>query len=47
MKKYNVQEIRNVGLIGHGSSGKTSVAEAILYTSGYPTAWGRWVIPHR
>ncbi|MCH7622570.1 MAG: hypothetical protein IIB46_00625, partial [Nitrospinae bacterium] len=41
MKKYNVQEIRNVGLIGHGSSGKTSVAEAILYTSGASDRLGK------
>ena len=41
MKKYNVQEIRNVGLIGHGSSGKTSVAEAILYTCGVSDRLGK------
>jgi len=41
MKKYSVQEIRNVGLIGHGSSGKTSVAEAILYTSGVSDRLGK------
>ncbi len=34
MKQYNLQDIRNVGLVGHGASGKTSVAEAILYTAG-------------
>jgi len=26
--------IRNVGLIGHSGSGKTSLAEAMLYNSG-------------
>lgn len=41
MKKYNVQDIRNVGLIGHGSSGKTSVAEAILFTSGVSDRLGK------
>ena len=41
MKKYTVQEIRNVGLIGHGSSGKTSVAEAILRTSGASDRLGK------
>lgn len=41
MKKYTAQEIRNVGLIGHGSSGKTSVAEAILYTSGVSDRLGK------
>jgi len=41
MKKFKIQEIRNVGLIGHGSSGKTSVAEAILYTSGVSDRLGK------
>ncbi len=41
MKKYKIQEIRNVGLLGHGSSGKTSVAEAILFTSGVSDRLGK------
>ncbi len=41
MKQYSLQEIRNVGLVGHGSSGKTSVAEAILYTSGATDRLGK------
>jgi len=41
MKSYKLQEIRNVGLIGHGSSGKTSVAEAILFTSGVADRLGK------
>jgi len=41
MKKFKIQEIRNIGLIGHGSSGKTSVAEAILYTSGVSDRLGK------
>lgn len=41
MKNYKIQEIRNVGLIGHGSSGKTSVAEAILYTTGVSDRLGK------
>jgi elongation factor G len=41
MKSYNIQEIRNIGLIGHGSSGKTSVAEAILHTTGASDRLGK------
>jgi elongation factor G len=31
MKKYDAEHIRNVGLIGHGSVGKTSLTEALLF----------------
>ncbi len=34
MKKYNSENIRNVALISHGSAGKTSLTEALLFTSG-------------
>ena len=34
MKDYAVDKIRNVALIGHGSSGKTSLAAAILFDTG-------------
>ncbi len=33
MDKYSTKSIRNICLLGHGSSGKTSVAEAMLYRS--------------
>ncbi len=34
MKDYSVDKIRNIALVGHGSSGKTSLAAAFLFDSG-------------
>jgi elongation factor G len=34
VKVYESKDIRNVGLIGHSHSGKTSLASAMLYTAG-------------
>src|SRR5262245_12417228 len=31
MAKYSVQDIRNIALAGHGASGKTSLADALLF----------------
>lgn len=31
MKEYNIENVRNIGIIGHGGTGKTSLTEAILY----------------
>ena len=31
MKEYNIESVRNIGIIGHGGTGKTSLTEAILY----------------
>ena len=41
MKNYNTGQIRNVALISHGVAGKTSLAEAMLYTSGAITRLGK------
>lgn len=41
MKVYNTQDIRNVVLLGHGASGKTTLAEAVLFTSGAISRMGK------
>lgn len=34
MGKYTVEEIRNLAVVGHGASGKTSLTDALLYKAG-------------
>ncbi len=41
MKSYETAQIRNVALIGHGSSGKTSLMEAMMYQTGVVGRIGR------
>ena len=41
MKVYGTKEIRNVGIVGHGDSGKTSVVSAMLFVSGATNRLGR------
>ncbi len=41
MKVYDSRAIRNVGLIGHGDSGKTTLASAMLYLAGAVNRLGR------
>ncbi len=41
MKEYTTEFIRNVALVGHGSSGKTMMAESFLHFSGAITRMGK------
>ena len=40
MSKYNTEAIRAMALVGHGASGKTSLAEAMLFATGTIPAKG-------
>ncbi len=40
MKRYQTENIRNVALVGHQSCGKTSLAEALLYSTGATNRMG-------
>jgi elongation factor G len=41
MAKYDTAKLRNIGIVAHGGAGKTSLAEAILFTSGMTDRLGR------
>lgn len=41
MKEYNSGNLRNVAIVGHGKSGKTSLAEALLFNAGVTKRLGK------
>src|SRR5512136_470999 len=41
MGKYETAKIRNLGIVAHGGAGKTSLTEAILYSTGMIDRLGR------
>jgi len=34
MKQYEASKIKNIAVLGHSSSGKTTLSDAIIYTCG-------------
>jgi len=41
MKEYKTEQLRNIALLSHGSAGKTSLAEAMLFNTGAINRLGR------
>ena len=41
MKAFATQSIRNVGIVGHGDTGKTQLVSSLLFTAGMTTRLGK------
>src|SRR5256886_4906125 len=41
MKTYPTKDIRNVGIVGHGGTGKTQLVSSLLHTAGMSPRWGK------
>ena len=41
LKNYNTEQIRNIGILGHGGVGKTSLVEAMLFNTEVINRLGR------
>jgi elongation factor G len=41
VKEYNIDQTRNIGLVSHGGAGKTSLAEAFLFSAGVTNRLGK------
>lgn len=41
MKDFKIEQIRNIGVVGHGGVGKTSLVEAMLYSGKITTRLGK------
>lgn len=41
MKSYKTDSIRNIGIVGHGGTGKTQLVSALLYTAGATERFGK------
>src|SRR5258708_12158157 len=41
MKAYATQAIRNVGIVGHGDTGKTQLVSSLLFSAGMTPRFGK------
>jgi len=41
MNSYLTKDIRNVGIVGHGGTGKTQLVSSLLFTAGATPRWGK------